>query len=370
MNEVTIPKDARIVVAMSGGVDSSVAAAMLVERGYDVIGMMLRLWSEPGSEQYNRCCTPDSMALAREIAGGLNIPFYAIDAKDVFRETVVEYFIQGYKNGVTPNPCLVCNRTIRWEFLLNKAKALGADYMATGHYARLASGPDGKIQLFRAVDTWKDQSYVLHVMDQPRLQHALFPLGSYTKPQIREMAKDFKLPAANRADSQDLCFLGNDSYQDFLVRNVDGIAQPGLIENMAGELIGEHQGLPFYTIGQRRGLGIAAAEPYYVVRKDTRRNTLVVGFKDELGARSLNADQVNWISGEAPEHPIRAQVKIRYKAREVPALVTPVDGSSVSVTFDEPLRDITPGQAAVFYNGDQCLGGGIIRAEALEENNG
>ncbi len=365
-----IPRNSRVVVAMSGGVDSSVTAAMLVDAGYQVIGMMLRLWSEPGSEIYNRCCTPDSMALAREIAGKLNIPFYAVDAKDVFREKVVTYFVDGYQDGVTPNPCLVCNRTIRWEFLLNRAKALGAEYMATGHYARLAVGQDGNIELYRAADTRKDQSYVLHVLDQARLQHALFPLGDYTKDQVREMARDYNLPVADRADSQDLCFLGNGSYQDFLIRNVEGIAKPGPIANLQGEIIGEHEGLPFYTIGQRRGMGIAAPQPYYVIRKDTRSNTLIVGFKEELGSRSLTADDFNWIAGSPPEEPIRAQVKIRYKARDAVAWVKPQKDGSVFVKFDESLRDITPGQAAVIYNGDQCLGGGIIQNALQEELHG
>jgi tRNA-specific 2-thiouridylase len=188
----------RVVIAMSGGVDSSVAAALLVEQGYDVIGMMLRLWSEPGSEYVNRCCTPDAMAQARRVSAQLGIPFYAIDAKDVFRNTVVDYFIDGYTQGITPNPCLVCNRTIRWSFLLNQALSSNAKFMATGHYARLQIYPDGKIQLLRAIDDHKDQSYVLHVLDQTQLRHALFPLGEYTKPQVRQLARDFGLPVAER----------------------------------------------------------------------------------------------------------------------------------------------------------------------------
>jgi len=209
----------KVVVAMSGGVDSSVAAALLKQQGYDVTGMMLRLWSEPGKEESNRCCTPDAMAQARRVAGILDIPFYVIDAKDVFKETVVQYFLDGYARGETPNPCLMCNRQIRWTFLLNHALALGAEYMATGHYVRINRDEAGTSRLMRAVDHFKDQSYVLHVLKQNQLAHALFPVGEFPKPEIRRLAADFGLPTASRADSQDLCFLAGDDYRNFLQRN-------------------------------------------------------------------------------------------------------------------------------------------------------
>ncbi len=350
----------RIVVAMSGGVDSSVAAALLKEQGHEVIGMMMRLWSEPGSEAENRCCTIDSMNLARRVAAQLDIPFYAVDAKDVFRETVVEYFIDGYVQGVTPNPCLICNRKIRWTFLLKQALALGAEFMATGHYARLRVADNGQTELLKAVDDAKDQSYVLHVLNQDQLNRARFPLGTYTKPQIRALARRFDLPVAERADSQDLCFLGNGSYQDFLLRNIPAVAQPGPIVNLAGEELGQHRGLAFYTIGQRRGLGIAAPQPLYALRKNPTTNTLIIGTKDQLGNSELNATGVSWISGEPPVEPIRAEVKIRYKARPAWGLVTPLAEGEAHIQFDETLLDITPGQAAVFYDGEVCLGGGII----------
>jgi tRNA-specific 2-thiouridylase len=352
---------ARVVVAMSGGVDSSVTAALLKEQGYDVTGIMLRLWSEPGSEAYNRCCTPDDMALARRIAAQLEIPFYAIDAKDVFRETVVDYFISGYVQGITPNPCLICNRRVRWEFLLNRALVLEADYLATGHYAQIRETENGKFELLRAIDPNKDQSYVLHVLNQVQLSHALFPLGAYTKPQVREMAREFDLPVSERADSQDLCFLGDGDYREFLLRNAPEVAIPGPIATLDGEQLGQHQGLAFYTIGQRKGLGIASPHPLYVLEKDGESNTLLVGPKEQLGRDELNTGVVNWIAGEAPSNPVKASIKIRYKAREVEGLVTPLDDGGSSIKFTEPLRDITPGQAAVFYDGEVCLGGGIIQ---------
>jgi tRNA-uridine 2-sulfurtransferase len=349
---------------MSGGVDSSVVAALLASQGYEVIGMMMRLWSEPGRQGTNRCCTPDSMAQARQVARSLDIPFYAVDAQGVFHDTVVSYFQDGYAHGTTPNPCLVCNRHIRWEFLLNQALALGAQFMATGHYARLRRNVGGSTELLCALDGHKDQSYVLHVLGQEQLKHALFPLGEYTKPQVRKLAQDFNLPVAERPESQDLCFLGDGDYRDFLLRNRPEIRKPGRIINRQGETIGEHQGLAFYTIGQRKGLGLSSPVPLYVIDKDPEQNALVVGPKDELGSSELVAVNVNWVSGSPPEYSIRTRVKIRYKAQEVWGTVTPLDLARVRVRFEAPLRDITPGQAAVFYDGDVCLGGGIIQLQS------
>ncbi len=352
----------RVVVAMSGGVDSSVAAALLREQGHEVIGMMLRLWSQPGQEDSNRCCTPDSMAQARRVAARLGIPFYVIDAREAFYKTVVRSFLEGYASGITPNPCLVCNRQIRWTLLFEHALAMGAEYLATGHYARVVlEGEGGQARLFRARDEAKDQSYVLHVLPQEKLRRSLFPIGEYLKSEVRELAARFGLPTASRRDSQDLCFLAGEDYRAFLQRYAPQVNRPGPIVNRRGEVLGEHRGLAFYTIGQRKGLGIAAAQPLYVLAKDLARNALVVGSAEELGSTELLAEGVNWVSGEAPQEPFRAQVKIRYTARPAGAEVTPLEGGArVRVRFESLVRDVTPGQAAVFYVGDEVIGGGVI----------
>lgn len=347
---------------MSGGVDSSVAAALLARQGYHVIGMMMRLWSESGHEADNRCCTPDAMAQARRVAAILGIPFYVVDAQEIFRQTVVEYFMRGYAAGETPNPCLVCNRHIRWEFLLHRAQAMGAQKMATGHYVRIDQGESGRVRIRKAVDVVKDQSYVLHVLNQEQLQHALFPLGGYTKPEIRRLAAEFGLPVAERPDSQDLCFLGSDDYRSFLRRNLPGVDVAGPIITPNGQVVGEHRGLAFYTIGQRKGLGIQSQQPMFVLAKDVQHNRLIVGEQAQLGQSQLVAASANWVVGDPPLDPFRAEVKIRYKAVPAPGLVTPLDPEHFRVDFDQPLRDITPGQAAVVYSNDICLGGGIIQA--------
>jgi tRNA-specific 2-thiouridylase len=350
-----------VVVAMSGGVDSSVAAALLVKQGYPVIGMMLRLWSEEGMERENRCCTPDAMAQARRVAGMLGIPFYAVDAQEPFYQNVVINFIDGYKKGLTPNPCLYCNRQIRWGLLLDKARAVGAELMATGHYARIKISSNTKAELFRACDYHKDQSYVLSMLNQEQLSHSLFPLGTYMKAEVRKMAREIGLPVAERPDSQDLCFLSGQDYRQFLRRISPGAIQPGLIVNQQGIILGHHDGLAFYTIGQRKGLQIASSQPQYVLQKDFDRNILIVGTKDELGSSYMEVGKINWIDGEQPRQTIRAQVKIRYKADFAEGLVTPISASGAKVQFDKPLRDITAGQVAVFYDGDKVLGGGIIQ---------
>ena len=355
---------------MSGGVDSSVAAALLVEQGYEVIGMMMRLWSEEavGGRVYNRCCTPDQMADARRIADKLDIPFYVLDTKDVFRSTVVEYFLDQHRQGFTPNPCIECNRQIRFDWLQQNALALDAQYLATGHYAQVEQAENGQFVLRKGLDERKDQSYVLSVMGQEQLSHALFPVGAYTKPEVREVAARFGLPTARKHDSQDLCFLGDGDYRRFLNDHVPEIMVSGPIVRTNGDVVGEHSGLANYTIGQRKGLGVHSLDPLYVIAVNPYRNALVVGTADELGGTYLTANRVNWVSGEVPADSFEAEVKIRYKAHAVPATVTPLGADRMAVEFQQPMRDITPGQGAVVYDGDRCLGGGIIEQATAAKN--
>ena len=351
----------KIVVAMSGGVDSSVAAALLKEQGHEVIGMMLRLWSQPGKESENACCTLESVSLAEQVARKFDIPFHTVDAKQPFRDVVVDYFLQSYQQGETPNPCLMCNRHIRWGVLREHALALGADFIASGHYVRLNRRDDGEVQLLRGVDRGKDQAYVLHVLNQTQLRQSLFPVGTYPKPEIRELARKFNLPVAEKSDSQDLCFLSGGDYRDFLREYAPQTTARGEIVTSVGKVLGEHEGLAFYTIGQRKRLGIAAPNPLYVLAKDVAKNALVVGEAEELGSSEMLVGKINWISGKAPAESFRTEVKIRYAAREAWAKITPINADQAQITFDAPQRDITPGQAAVFYDGEICLGGGMIQ---------
>src|SRR5579859_97195 len=352
----------RVVVAMSGGVDSSVAAALLVQQGYDVIGMMMRLWSEDGegARGYNRCCTPDQMDDARRIADDLGIPFYVLDTRDVFKNTIVHFFIDQYSQGNTPNPCLECNRHIRFEWLLNNALALDADYLATGHYARIQQTTEGDYQLLKGVDETKDQSYVLSVMGQSQLAHTMFPVGGYHKPEVRALAEKFGLPVASKHDSQDLCFLADGDYRRFLAQHAPKTIKPGPILLRDGRQIGEHNGLPNYTIGQRKGINLSWPEPLYVLATDSRRNALIVGTAAELGSDRLTANTITWIKGSPPADSFRAEVKVRYKARPVWATINVIADDRIEVKFDAPVRHITPGQGAICYDGDVCLGGGII----------
>ena len=354
-------KRERVVVAMSGGVDSSVAAALLVEQGYEVIGMMMRLWSEPsaGTIIHNRCCTPDQMADARRIADQLGIPFYVVDVKDHFRQTIVQFFIDEHRQGRTPNPCIECNRQIRFSYLLNRAFSLDADYLATGHYAQVIETATG-FQLHEGVDSSKDQSYVLHMLTQAQLAHVKFPVGGYAKHEVRTMAERFNLPVAHKKESMDLCFLGDGDYRRFLHEHAPDRQPAGPILTSDGHEVGQHNGLANYTIGQRKGLGVNVGHPVFVLRKDVAHNALIVGSRAELGQTTLSVRDVSWVAGVIPDRPVEATVKIRYKAQKLAATITPTGHCSADVVFHDDVFGITSGQGAVFYQGSQCLGGGII----------
>lgn len=362
MNLDSHNKSKRVVVAMSGGVDSSVTAALLKEEGYDVIGMMMRLWSEPGmgvNAPLNRCCTPDQMADARRVAGILDIPFYVVDVQDHFRKTIVQFFIDEHELGRTPNPCIECNRQIRFTYLYERAMALDADYLATGHYACVVQNGN-LFELRKGKDTHKDQSYVLHMLSQEQLAHVKFPVGDYTKPEVRELAAKFGLPVASKDESQDLCFLGDGDYRRFLQEYSQKASIPGPILDMDGTQLGEHTGLPFYTIGQRKGLGITTGSPVFVIKKDVSRNALVVGTREQLGQQQLFVRDVNWMDEQVSTEPIPVEIKIRYKAKPMAGEVHVAENGRVQATFFEPVFGITAGQAAVFYDGDKVVGGGII----------
>jgi len=348
-----------IAVAMSGGVDSSMAAALLVEQGEQVFGLMLRLW-DAHPDRPNRCCSPRDMANARMVAAQLEIPFYVLDVREPFRQAVVEPFIAGYLEGITPNPCMACNRQIRWGHLLRHALQLGATHLATGHYARI-EGSDSQPRLYRSRDRMKDQSYVLSVLRQADLSLSRFPLGELTKDQVREAATQLRLPVADRPDSQDLCFLGGADYREFLKDSGGASWGPGPIVDQAGTPLGTHQGLPAYTIGQRKGIGVSAPVPFYVVAKDKERNALVVGPRAALARSSFRVDRLQWVAGEPPELGTSLSVQVRYRSSAVPVRLQ-LNGTTASaeVELEQPVLQITPGQAAVFYSGEECLGGGVI----------
>ncbi len=353
-------KTLRIAVAMSGGVDSSVAAALLVDQGHEVFGLMMRLWSVDPSGS-NRCCSPQDVSNARVVAQTLSIPFHELDYKETFKRMVVDSFIDGYAKGITPNPCIECNRSIRWGLLLDHALEMGATHMATGHYAQI-DRRSGCYRLLRARDRSKDQSYVLHMLDQTALSRTLFPIGIHTKSEVRSMARQFDLPVADRPDSQDLCFVTDDDYRSFLRNQHIELPPPGPIVDRQGKVLGRHDGLAEFTIGQRKGLRISSSKPLYVLAKDLTRNHLIVGSRQDLERSEFTVHRLNWIQGRAPSRRKTVLVRVRYHAQETPARVQPLTQTSAHVILEAPLSDITPGQAAVFYMDDECLGGGIIQS--------
>jgi len=360
-----------VLMALSGGVDSSVAAALLVEQGYNVIGAMLSLWHAPSEDRLaatsNRCCTPDAVQRAEDVARQLGFPFHLLDARSLFREQVVEYFITEYAHGHTPNPCVICNRAVRFNLLIEHARAIGASLIATGHYARIRER-DGTYQLLRGTDRNKDQSYFLHALTQEQLRYTLFPIGGLTKQEVRAVARRYGLSVAEQPESQDVCFLGSGKdadYRRFLLRYAPHLFRPGPIRDRSGRILGEHQGLPGYTIGQRKGLGLTTPEPVYVLSIEPTENTLVVGTDDELVTTECQVGALHYICGKAPTAPFRAIAQIRYRAEPTEVVVTPTEMSKAggaSVRFLLPQRGVTPGQFLVLYgmDGEQVIGGGVI----------
>lgn len=349
----------RVAVAMSGGVDSSVAAAMLAEEGYEVIGIMMRLWA-PGRPEENRCCSPQAVADARRVCQIIGARFYLLNFEQPFRQQVVDYFRDGYLAGRTPNPCLMCNRHLKFGLLLNQALALGADCLATGHYARLDK-QNGGYRLLKAKDPAKDQSYALYMLGQRELAHVLFPNGDFTKQEVRGLAQRFGLPVAEKEESMELCFIPQGDYRQFFA--AEGVSlPPGPILDEKDQVLGQHQGLTHYTIGQRRGLGLNGGRPLYVLDIDKERNAIIVGPEEKLGRREVFAKEMSYPAGRPPLAGLEVTAKVRYRAQESPATIQPLQEGQAKLLFSQPQRAVASGQGVVLYRGEELIGGGIIES--------
>ena len=360
---------------MSGGVDSSAAAALLKDQGHELVGFTMQLWNqrrgisvdENGDPLPSRCCSLDDVYDARRVADGLGFPFYVLNLEKEFESSVVEPFVQSYLDGETPIPCVACNSRLKFASLDKLAVSLGCEKVATGHYARVEYDEAAdRYRLFRGRNHWKDQSYFLWELTQDQLSRAYFPLGEMQKEEVRDIARDAKLYTAEKKESQEICFVPDGKYSEFIDRYLDHegrsaeLPEPGEIVNAVGETVGTHEGIHRYTIGQRRGLGIANEKPLYVLQIERARNQIIVGEADELDSSEFVAKGVNWVAFDDPTQPVRAEVKIRYRHEPAPATIYALPDHRARIVFDEPQRAITPGQATIFYNGDEVVGGGWI----------
>lgn len=354
----------KVMVGMSGGVDSSVAAAILVEKGYDVIGVTIQLWPDETKGSEEGCCSLSAVYDARRVADKLGIPYYVLNFRDEFKKRVIDYFIREYSCGRTPNPCIACNRYIKFGLMLDKAASMGMDHIATGHYARAGYDPGtGRYLLKRSAAGEKDQTYVLYSLTQRQLGMTIFPLGEFAKGQTRKKAKEFGLQVADKRESQEICFIPDNDYVRFLEENVPGISKPGNFIDTQGNMIGRHKGIVHYTIGQRRGLEIAFGKRMFVSDIDVRNNTVTLGEEKDLYSNTLTAADVNFIPFDSLNGELRVTAKIRYNSEDSPATITPGENGEVNVVFDVPQRAVAPGQSVVFYDGDTVVGGGIIKKE-------
>lgn len=353
----------KALIAMSGGVDSSVAAYCMLQSGFDCIGVTMRLYDNGPDEETeaNTCCSLEDVEDARSVARRLGMPFYAFNFKADFREKVIDNFIRCYECGLTPNPCIECNRHLKFDHLLRRAMELGCEYVATGHYAQIRQDADtGRYLLYKAADPAKDQSYVLYSLTQEQLAHTIFPLGGMSKSEAREIAQSQGFVNARKHDSQDICFVPDGDYVAFMERYTGRSYEPGDFLDLSGNVVGRHQGAVRYTLGQRKGLGLAMGAPVYVCAKDMERNTVTVGPNEALYSATLIAENWNWFPFPALESPIRVAAKARYNQQPQSAVVYPEANGAARVVFDTPQRALTPGQAVVLYDGDMVVGGGTI----------
>jgi tRNA-specific 2-thiouridylase len=358
----------RVVVAMSGGVDSSVSAALLHEQGYEVIGVTMKLWDGPASAsaRHKTCCTLDDVSDARRVAAALGIPFYVVNFKAQFAHHVIDYFVDAYRQGTTPNPCVQCNRYLKFAALWQRAQQFEAQWVATGHYAAVWQDEAGHYYIRRGHDVQKDQSYFLFDLSQEQLRHMLLPLGTYAKAEVRQLAARLGLKVAEKPESQEICFIPDGDYRAFLrPRLAPAEAQPGRLVTTDGATVGTHHGVPFYTVGQRRGLGLAAAEPLYVTRLDPEHNTVVVGPRHAALCTTFDVERLNWMC-PPPTQTLPTTVQIRYRHQPVAAEVHPVAPGRARVVLQAPQFAVAPGQAAVFYDGDTVIGGGWIARSTPE----
>lgn len=353
----------KVVVGMSGGVDSSVAAWLLKEQGYDVIGVTMQIWQEEDriqQEEEGGCCGLSAVEDARRVAASLEIPYYVMNFKKEFKEHVIDYFTNEYLNGRTPNPCIACNRYVKWEALLKRSMEIGADYIATGHYARIDKLPNGRYAIRTSATSAKDQTYALYNLTQDQLARTLMPVGEYSKDEIRAMAEHINLKVAAKPDSQDICFVPDGDYASFIEENTDAAIMPGNFVTSDGTVVGQHKGIVHYTVGQRKGLGLSLGHPVFVLEIRPETNEVVVGSNEESMSRYVRADKINFMSVEDITEPVRAWAKIRYNHKGAWCMVERTGADEILCTFEEPQRAITPGQAVVLYDGEYVMGGGTI----------
>ena len=352
----------KVVVGMSGGVDSSVAAYLLKKQGYDVIGVTMQIWQDEEDviqEENGGCCGLSAVDDARRVADTLGIPYYVMNFKNEFKAYVMDDFAKEYHLGHTPNPCIRCNRYVKWEALLNRCKALGADYIATGHYAQVVQLENGRYAL-KAAPSSKDQTYALYNLTQEQLSHTLMPVGAYTKDEIRSIAAEIGLNVASKPDSQDICFIPDGKYHEFLEEYTGKIVPEGNFVDKSGKVLGRHKGITHYTVGQRKGLNLSMGHPVFVTQIRPEANEVVIGENEDVFGRELYAYDVNFMAIKPTKEPIRVNAKVRYAHKGAMCTVTLLEDGRVHCVFDEPVRAITPGQAVVFYDGDIVVGGGII----------